>query len=166
MNKYLSTYFGEIDLEAEEEWYEGEVELKGNIVTLDMYIHGAIKVDSIYIKAVDDFLDDLPDFEESIRIALRKDLKPKRMTYDYISILLDELEKEEIDELIKDTDRNLKKRERILSAVYLSRIGLYPEKEDMTIATFDYTLSSDLTDQLLVVNISKNREVQWITVES
>ncbi len=55
MSKYISKYFGEIDLDAVEEGYDAEIGYKGKSVSLDLNIAGAKKIESAYIKAVDDF---------------------------------------------------------------------------------------------------------------
>jgi hypothetical protein len=166
MHTYRSRYFGAIDLEKVDEWYESEIELKGRIVTLDLYIEGPSEIQTTDIEMIDNFLSDLSENEANIRLALDKDLKEKGFTHSYIKIVKDYIEEEDLKELLSHVDKKFKKQERILAAIYLSRIGLYADKEDETLAVFDYTISEDLTDDLLVVNISKDKQIQRITVES
>jgi hypothetical protein len=166
MNKYISKHFGEMDLDAVEECYEGEIEYKEKTITLDLYIMAAKQIEAGYIRAVDDFLDHLSLHEAAIRSALKKDLKVGGFTRSYVDIMLEELDEDEINDLLAGADQKLKKKEQLLSLIYLHRIGFYPEKEDESLAVFDYTLNEDLTDELLVVNISKDKQIKWITVES
>lgn len=166
MNKYISKHFGEMNLDAAEEWYEAEIEYKGRTVTLDLYIERPKQIEFAYVKMVDDFLDSLSKYEASIRSALEKDLKERGFTHSYIEILKQEIDEEEMESLLLEADKKLRKKEQILSVIYLSRIGLYSDKGDETLAVFDYTISEDLTDELLVVNLSKEKQIQWITVES
>ena len=49
--------------------------------------------------------------------------------------------------------------------MYLRRIGFYPEKGENTFAIFDYTLNEELTDELLVIGVSKDKDISWITWE-
>ncbi len=166
MNTYNSKYFGEIDLDAVEEGYDAEIKYKGKSVSLDLNVVGAKKIESAYIKAVDDFLDGLNQYEPTLRTALKKDLKEKGETDYYLQEHIEELGKDEINNLIISADKKRTKKEQLLSVVYLKRIGLYPRKEDETLAVFDYTLNHDLTDELIVVNISKDWQIKWITIES
>ncbi|QHT69284.1 DUF2004 domain-containing protein [Rhodocytophaga rosea] len=166
MHTYSSRYFGEIDLEKAEEWYESEIEYKGRIVSIDLYIDKPKQTDAATFELVDNFLNNLSEYEISISLALKKDLKEKGFTHSYIQIVKDEIETDEMDELLLNVDKKLKKQDQILSAIYLSRIGLYADKEDETLAIFDYTISEDLTDELLVVSISKDKQIKKIIVES
>ncbi|MDO1451853.1 DUF2004 domain-containing protein [Rhodocytophaga aerolata] len=166
MNRYTSKYFGEIDLDAVEEGYDAEIEYKGRTVSLDLNIVGATKIESANIKAVDDFLNNLDQYEPTLRSALKKDLKEKGETDYYLQEHIEELGKAQINNLMISADKKGTKKEQLLSVVYLKRIGLYPEEEDETLAIFDYTLSKELTDELLVVNITKDWKIKEITVES
>jgi hypothetical protein len=49
--------------------------------------------------------------------------------------------------------------------MHLVRIGLYPDDPDAQ-AVFDYTLGTELTDHLAVVNFGDRRTVTSIAVES
>ncbi len=149
-----------------EEWYESEFEYKGKTVTLDLNVEGAKQIEAAEMQAVDEFLDNLSEYEASVRSALKKDLNKKGFTYSYIDIIKDEIDEEELEGLLAEAEKKLKRNDRILSLIYLSRIGLYLDKEDETLAVFDYTISEDLTNELLVVNLSKDKQIKWITVES
>jgi len=59
----------------------------------------------------------------------------------------------------------LDKKEKLLSVIQLLRIGFYPEKEDALFAMYDYTIQEELTNDLLVVKISKNDQ-PVVTIES
>jgi hypothetical protein len=166
MNRYNSKYFGEINLYAVEERCDAEIEYKEKSVSLDLNTVGFTKIESAYIQAVDDFLDGLDSYEPTLRTALKKDPKEKGETDYYLQEHIEELSKEEINRLILTADKKGTKKEQPLSVVYLRGKGLYPEQEDETLAVFDYTLSDELTDDLLVINVSKDWLIKWITVES
>jgi hypothetical protein len=167
MSKHISKYFGEIDLEKLEEGYDSEIEYKGKTVTLTLFTLESKEIESSHLKAVDDFLDNLSSYEAAIRAVLRKDLKAKGFTHSYIEILIDySLDEEDIEALLAEADKKLKQKEQLLSVVFLKEIRFYPEADDETLAIFDYTISEELTDNLLVVGVSKDKQVRYITVES
>lgn len=159
MNSYLSKYFGEIELNKVKQWYESEIELKGKSVEIVINISIATEIDREWIIAIDDYLENLQQHEEEIRQIMHRDLKKKSVTKEYIDILLEYHEKEDITELIKGTDKSLTKKERILSILYVSTINFFPETADDVFVVYDFTVDEELTDQLLVVVESKKQEI-------
>jgi hypothetical protein len=166
MALYSTKFFGEIELDNVEKYYEIDVELYDKTVELTIYISTAsTSVDKESIIAIENYIENLEENEKDIRSLIWEDFKSGGEVKNYIDWQIDEQEKEEIDNLILTVDKKLNKREKLLSVIYLLRIGFYPEKEDKVFAVHDYTIDDDLTDELLVAILDKNNTVT-ITIES
>lgn len=166
MAKHLTKYFGEIDFEKLEEWYESEVELNNEILEVAITVSVLSKsLDKEDFQKVDDYLENLQKNEMNIREYVAQDFKAKGEALNYIDFLIEELDKEDIADLIESTDKKPTKKEKLLSVLKLSGIVFYPEKEDGTFAIYDYTIDQDLTDELLAVKVYKDNTIR-IDIES
>ena len=166
MATHLTKYFGEIDFERLEEWYETELELNGKTVEVSITVSTKSKsLDKNDIQQVDDYVENLQSNEESIRLLIQEDFREKGETKDYIDTQIENQDKEDIADLIKAADKKLSKKEKLLSVLTLLRIVFYPEKEDKVFAVFDYTINEELTDDLLAVKLRKDKSV-IIDIES
>lgn len=165
MTKLSTRYFGEIDLDKLEEWYDTEIELHENTVEVSITVSAKVKVDSKNIQAIDHFIDNLKSAEENIRQIIYQDFKQGGETKTYIDLQIDGLEKEDIADLIEGADNTLNDNEKLLSVLHLLRIIFYPEQEDNMFAGFDYTIDEELTDDLLAFKIYKDNSVK-IDIES
>ncbi|MDU1893053.1 MAG: DUF2004 domain-containing protein [Dysgonomonas sp.] len=166
MATQLTKYFGEINLDELEEWYDTELELNGKKVEVSITVSTASKsLDKDDIQKIDDYIENLQSNEENIRFFIQEDFKRKGETKDYIDNQIEEQDKEDITYLIRDADKKLSKEEKLLSALILLRIVFYPEKEDNMFAVFDYTINEELTDDLLAVKLYKNDSIR-IDIES
>jgi hypothetical protein len=168
MDKYVSKYFGEIDLnpveekdEEEVDFYESKFEYKDTVITLNLLIQDYKQVQQSDIAIIDNYLSNLSEHESTIQAALKQDLRAEGVTNSYIERQIRQLDGEEINNLIFNTDKKLTEKEQLLSIISLHSINFYPEKEDDDFAIFDYTLGTELTDYLLVVVISKDLQIQY-----
>jgi Protein of unknown function (DUF2004) len=166
MDLHSTKYFGEIDLDNVEEYYEIELELDNRTVELTINISTANRtIDKESINKIEDYIANLQTNEKDIRSFILEDFKEKGESKNYIDFQIEGQEKEDIADLISNADKKLNKREKLLSVLYLLRIGFYPETEDKVFAVYDYTIDDDLTDDLLVVILYKDNTAR-ITIES
>ena len=166
MATHLTKFFGEINFEKLEEWYETELELNGKTVEVSITVSTKSKtLDKNDIQRVEDYVENLQSNEESIRLLIQADFMGKGETKDYIDTQIENQDKEDIADLIKTADKKLSKKEKLLSVLTLLRIVFYPEKEDKIFAVFDYTIDEELTDDLLAVKLRKDNGV-IIDIES
>ena len=162
----LTKYFGEIDFERLEEWYETELELNGKTVEVSITVSTKTNsLDKNDIQRVEDYVENLQSNEASIRLLIQEDFRGKGETKNYIDTQIEYQDKEDIADLIKAADKKLSKKEKLLSVLTLLRIVFYPEKEDKIFAVFDYTINEELTDDLLAVKLRKDNGVT-IDIES
>jgi Protein of unknown function (DUF2004) len=160
MTKQLTKYFGEIDLDSLQEWYDSEIEINGKIVEISIAISSALTgVDEISLQAIDHYIDNLNTNESDIRHTIEKDFHEDGEVADYIEQQIKHQDKEKIANLICYIDKKITKKEKLLSVLDLLWIRFYPERDDTMFAVFDYTICEELTDDLIAVKILKNKSI-------
>lgn len=165
MTRHLTKHFGEIDLDNPEDYYETKIELNGKPVEMVMNICNSENTNSESIQEIDTYIDNIKAKEEKIRIAIKEDFKEEGEAKNYVDFQIEGQEDEAISKLIAQTNKNITKEEQLLSTLYLLAVNFYPDKEDKVFAVYDYTIEEELTDDLLVVIISKDNRIK-ITIES
>lgn len=166
MPTHLTKYFGEVELDDAEKYYEITLELHGKSVEVTIELQKGISpVSELELQTVDDYLNDLENHEQIIRGKLREDFRAEGEAKNYIDSQIEEQDPDEIAELIKPFSKRFSKAEKVLAALQLVELRFYPQKDDKMFAVYDYTIGQDLTDDLLVVKLSKDNSLE-ITIES
>lgn len=167
--KIISKYFGEIDATNLEECYESEIKLNNTDVEIDIWFEEEDKIDETTIKKADLFLDKIISYQQIAQNTLDEDIKNNNVVKEYLEFHLEELDASELSKFNVDTSDDIEKQmKQLYQKIKLVRVGLYPTYafgcEEF--AVFDFTLSRDITDQLLVVKTSDKGDVLELTTES
>ena len=160
METYFSKYFGEINIEASEKWFDFETTINGSQAELSITYSDAAKIlDVETINNIETYVDNIEINENNIRRAIQENFDAGGESKEYICDQLDDQDAEDIEELIKDSDETLSQPQRILSRLKLLRVVFYPEIDDPMFAVFDYSIGEELTDELLAVKLKKNGKI-------
>ncbi|WP_066830173.1 DUF2004 domain-containing protein [Rufibacter ruber] len=161
--KYQLPFFGELDLSKLEEYYETDIEFEGRTIQIDLTFEntdiGIEKFDLIKIQ-----LTDIESLNFENRKEISKDFQEGGNVEFYVKEILEQLD-DDIEEILVEADSSKSKKEHVLDAVKLKRIGFYPEVENAGIVS-DYTISEELTDDLVVVFRKLDRTFDGISIES
>lgn len=152
MSKYNLPGFEEIDIHSLNADYEGETQLNGRTVAMDLNFDNDT-IEQGRLEVVKKFITDLANYNSIAKKAIEEDFKSEGSVKDYVDHHAEELGEE------------FSAPEKILEAFYLKRIGFYPDNEDY-IAVFDYTIGEDLTDYLIVINFQEDGEISSLDMES
>ena len=144
------TFFGSIDTENLEEYYEVDIEFNGSTIQIDINFENKT-VDNKVIELIEKQLTNIKELNSKNLMEIDKDYNNNGSSFDYADELIDELELNNIEEII--------------TGLHLVRIGFYPEVENTGIVS-DYTIGKELTDDLLVVFRKLNGEFDGISIES
>jgi hypothetical protein len=164
MAKYNITGFEELDLENLEEYYEGEGQLNGDTIAIDLHFED-LSVAEEKVKKVEHWVNNLSKLNDIGVAAIAEDFKSGDTVREYIQHHLEELDEKNITTLLEKTNRQMPQEEQMLSALKLKGIIFSPQTEENFI-TLDYTLDEELTDYLVVVDITAEGHVNYITMES
>jgi hypothetical protein len=153
--------FGEVEFDERQDQnvWETEIEWSSRTVRVDITFDGAAMSPGV--------LDGLAPFVTNV--ASLDQLARQSMRQDFGSLIADYLDFDSASNLLQEVfgtqDKSSLDAEMFVSPMHLVRIGLYPDDPDAQ-AVFDYTLGTELTDQLAVVNFGDRRTVTSIAVAS
>ncbi|MES2575252.1 MAG: DUF2004 domain-containing protein [Bacteroidota bacterium] len=161
--EYISTYFGKIDLKKLEAEYESEIKYKGKPLEISMTFLSEKKQTSIdELQKIDFYLDNVSQNLNGINRILIDDYKQEETVKEYIDFLTEELEEEDLLQVMENHNASLSIEHNILLNINLLRIVFYPDQEDDVFAIFDYTLSQDITDVLLVARLNNDNSLNLL----
>jgi hypothetical protein len=144
-------YFGDINAAALEVYYQSEIELNGQDVTIDLTFEKKT-TDEHTIEKLISFLNDIVAFEAQNSILIKSDFDNDGDAADYIKVFSKKLPDASALQL--------------LDKLKLMQISLFPDS-DGTFAQFDYYIPlTELHSQLLTVRLNQLGEPEHIAWES
>jgi len=159
-------YFTDIDHHNLNSYYDTSIPFENRTIDVDLNFDND-NVDESIIDKLNNFLSKLPDYHLQNLKTVRQDYIHSDTVKDYLRFHLDDCSQDEIDALIGNEHTEETVEERLIKAIQLVRIGLYPEqKEGDYFAIFDYSFGRDVTDHLLVISLTEDGSFDHITIES
>lgn len=161
MSKYKSKYFGEIDLDKDEDCYDVEFKYKNRIVEIDLNIYPEDKPEIQQLVTIENYINNLEKHEKEIRNFFDSDFKNEGISKEYIEHHAEEIEDYELESLIDKENKEKTIEEQLLSKVYIQRIGFYPN--DNRFAILDFHLNYETSDQILVLIVENDMsyDITW-----
>ncbi len=166
MTEFTLPHFGEINLTSLKEYYDVDIEFRDGEIQIDLnFTDSTIDIQTMEI--VKKFIDDIDKFDKQNKIYIDEDYNDEEgeTVKSYMEHHLEEIEKSELSDLIDFDNEKIEPEKQLLSALKLVRCGLYPHDEG-NFAIFDYTIGRELTDYLVVINLNKEGDFNYMTMES
>jgi hypothetical protein len=164
MSKYALSIFGEIDPENLEEYYDAELTLNGREIEADItFDEKSIGIDKL--QKINDWITNIQKLDELGLKTIREDFESGDTVKEYIEHHLDNLDSDDLKDLLKKSKAGKTKAEKLLHVLQLKRVGFYPQTEGRFI-NLDYTLDTDSTDYLIVLDFTEDGKLHYITMES
>nr|WP_315026313.1 DUF2004 domain-containing protein [uncultured Chryseobacterium sp.] len=166
MTKYTLPFFGEVSTESLEEYYDVNIDFKGNEIQIDMNFENP-NIDVLQLDKVKSFLENIENFDKLNKTYIVEDYHDQDgdTVKSYIEHHLEEIDKDQLSTLINFEDTSSKPEQQLLKKLELIRVGLYPDSED-NFAILDYSIGQDLTDYLVVINTDENGQLDYMAMES
>ncbi len=161
MNKINILHFGEMDLNELEDYYESQIDFKGQILNLDLNLDDGIPPASWY-EDYTNYINQLDSIHQNIRNSIKKYYPEEGMVKEFYTYHLEEVY-DDVEEELKNADKSLSREDQLLSILSLQRIGFYFDEQNF--ATWDFMLG-DFSDQILVIITDKDGKILDITWES
>jgi hypothetical protein len=161
---YQLPFFDVIDTENLQVEYRTEIEFKGRMILIDLNFK-AKSIDPSMLDAIGMQLNRIKEIDIDNRAELENETKDGFVVKDFIDDSMDMLEKEDLKDAMKNVDKTKPKKQQLFDAMYLNRMGFYPEEDEQCIIS-DYTYNEDLLDEVLVVTRKANGSFVSIQVES
>lgn len=163
MRPFKLPIFNEIDLDDLENWYDAEVEVDGDKVSMDMNFDETTTGES-EVTFVKEYLEKLPELSRLLKERVRADLS-NATTQEYLTTVKGKVSVEKLNEQLSKADQSLPQDEQLLSFLRLKRVAFFPEDAER-FAFFDYTLGVDFTDYLLAFTLDTKGEVVELSIEN
>ncbi|BCY28783.1 DUF2004 domain-containing protein [Flavobacterium okayamense] len=157
-------YFNEIDLQNLTDYYEVDIDFKGNSVQLDINFQET-KINESNLDYLKSILDDLDGILLKVNDFIKNDYKSGEDVKEFLAFHIEELDNDELESLLSDSDKSLSREEQLLSIIKLKRIGFYPEDNDEYVI-FDFVTDEEVSQYLLVVKVNSKGQLDHITMES
>ena len=164
--KYTLPYFGELDLTDLEDRYDVSFEFNGEEIDADLNFDEA-KIEQKHLDIVKNFLDKLTEFDAKNHQHILNYFRSEKgdTVKEQLSFHLEQIPKDELVGLVDFNDTAVSPEEQLFKAIKLVRVGFYPHDEEQ-IVVFDYSIGRNLTDHIIVVDVDKKGNLNYITMES
>jgi hypothetical protein len=163
MNRYILQQFDEdLNLDALEEFYDGEITIHGHDVELELNFD-EISIGSKRLELLSDFIKKIAEFDTRAIQAIRNDFKAGESVKEYINEVIQDLDSQDLDGILQDPEKMYE--QKLLQKFYLKKIAFFPENKEQ-FAFFDYTIGEEITNYLIVISFSENGEIEYIIMEN
>lgn len=168
MAEYTLPYFGKLQTENLEEYYNVDIEFSGKEIQIDLNFENKT-IDIVTFDKLKNFVENITKFDKQNQGYIKSDFDDEHgdTIKEYVTFHIEELGDDFLGQIDISRD-NTDKEQAFLKKLYLTRVGLYPDgKYDTSyFAVFDYSVNKDLTDQLIVVKTDENGNLDHLSWES
>lgn len=157
-------YIGEVNLQQPEEYYEASMPFDNREVQVDLNFEGE-PLEPVQLDIVNQFLKQLPQLDAACRQIIAEDYEDADgdTARTYVQHHLEELSAEAKAALLGADEED--EATALLGKLHLVRIGFYPDDEE-NFAMLDYSIGTELTQYLIVLGVSANGDIAYLTMES
>ena len=168
MTDYSLPYFGQINLNALNEYYDAVIDLNDKNVKLDINFDKTT-IEKFSMDKIKPFIENIGNFDKQNKSYIDKDFNDENgdTVKEYVTFHVEELGDEFLEQINIDSNQ-IDKEQQFLTKLHLTRVGLYPDGKYNTsyFAVFDYTVNKDLTNQLIVVKTDDKGNLDHLSWES
>lgn len=157
-------YFGKVDVNQELD-LDADAEINGHDVSLTLNLDHPDRPAGFKDTLVG-VLDQMRQLEVKALSYLVVDLHSETEVKEYIEHHLQEFEAEELKQLGLHELKGKERVQAFFDQLHLIRIGIYTEPDYPYYLVFDYTISRDLTQYLLVVKLDQSGQLVDLCMES
>ena len=148
MSENASSILEQLDPNKLDDYYDLDFKVGGQPITIDLnFDQNTIDVNRL--DAVKKFLANIEAFDKTNKDRIKQDYADENCdtVKTYVEYFIKENDEEDIARFTTRQNQPHNIKQQLLSKFQLVRLGLYPH-EDVHFATFDYTISGELTDDL------------------
>jgi hypothetical protein len=159
-------YFGMLDPASIEEYYEATVDYNGIEIQVDLNFEDNT-IDISKLETTKQFLENIRIHDLNNKKAIQKDFDDKEgdTVRPYLEHHIEELATDDLNELIGAGAKTADLQKLLLKKLRLVRVGLYPDSEEQ-FANFDYSIGTELTNYLVVIETDENGNLEYMSMES
>ncbi len=166
MATFILPHFGPLDPHDLEEYYDTDIPFNDKSIQIDLnFEHGNINIKRL--ETVKSFIENIRIYDLNNKGYINNDYNDEDgdTVREYIGHHLDELGKLELAALTDQGSKPADYEKQLLKKLHLIRVGIYPDSEAQ-FAIFDYSLGTEFTNYLVVINTDENGNLDYMTMES
>ena len=166
MPNFKLPYFGMLDPSALVEYYDVDIVFNSSQIQIGLnFEHKTI--DDTRLEMVTRFIENLRIHDLNNKKYIENDFNDDEgdTVREYLNHHIEELATDDLDELIGSNIKTAHQPSLLLKKLHLVRVGLYPDCAAQ-FAIFDYSIGTELTNYLVVINTDENGNLDYITMES
>ncbi|MBS1743493.1 MAG: DUF2004 domain-containing protein [Bacteroidetes bacterium] len=166
MSKYILPYFGQLDTDSLDEYYDSSITINGLEINVDLNFD-LVSIEPTRLEIAKRFLEQVTDFDFKNRKYIADDFNNENAdtVKTYIKSHLEEMGEDELNELLDAGDKKTSNELQMLKKIKLVRLGLYPGEREQ-FAVFDYSIGKEYTQYLVVVVVNEDGNMEYLTMES
>jgi uncharacterized protein YpmS len=166
MANYALPHFGDLDPNNLEDYYEVEIDFNGQKIQIDLNFEQN-KIDLKRLDIVKQFIGNIAAFNKANKKNIEQDYADENRdtVRTYVEHYIEYFDSEEISRFVDLNNTEATLESQLIDSLKLIRIGLYPDEEE-NFAVFDYSIDTEITDQLVVIFAYPSGEMSFMTIES
>lgn len=170
MSNFTFPYFGDLDINNLENYYDLDIDLDGIEIQIDIHFNEK-SIDIEKASVIKNFISNVSVYSIQNKILIEQlyHNKTKRAVRKYIKYHLTDLNEAEFFKLSKIVDlddKNTIPEIQLLKKIKLTRIGLFPHGkfEEKYFAEFDYIIDQQFIDTILVLQTDDDNNLHHVTM--
>ena len=166
MSSYTLPYFEPLESTNLEPYYDVDIEFNGRQIQIDLNFDEK-EIDASRLDTVKRFIENIQKFDEQNKTYFLDDYNDEEgdTVKFYLEEFWAEIDQEQFSEATGFEAGDDEPERRLLEKLHLVRVGLYPDNDDV-FAIFDYSIGTDFTNYLIVINTDEKGEMDYMTMES
>ena len=166
MATFILPHFGPIDPNDLEEYYDTDIPFNGMTIQIDLNFETKT-IEPKRLDTAKHFIDNIRIYDINNKGYIASDYNNKDgdTVRFYLQHHLEELGTTELAALLPRGSKAVDYEKLLLQKLHLVRVGIYPDSAK-EFAIFDYTIGSDITDDLVVIFTDENGNLDYMTMES
>ena len=159
-------HFGRLDSTSLEEYYDVDINFNNSQIQIDLNFENKT-IDPKRLETAKSFIENIRIHDLNNKGYINTDYNDKEgdTVKFYLQHHLEELGKEELSDLIELNSKGSEHEKQLLKKLHLVRVGIYPDGESQ-FAIFDYSIGTEITNQLVVIFTDENGNLDYMTMES
>lgn len=166
MTAHTLSIIEQLDPNNLEDHYDLDFKFADQHITIDLHFDHTT-IDGSRLEMLKRFITNIEAFDRDNKEQIRQDYADDNCdtVKTYLEYFIQNNDEEELASFTDKQNQDLNIEQQLLTQFKLVRLGLSPH-EDRYFATFDYTISRELTDNLLVLFTNQLGDMDYMTLES
>ncbi len=159
-------YFGSLDINDLEIYYDVNTDFNGREILIDLNFENKT-IDFKRLEMARQFIENLRIHDLNNKKMIRQDFEDSNgeVVRDYVSHHIEELALDDLEDLVGSGTKSADQPGLLVKQLHLERVGLFPDNESQ-FAVFDYSLGKELTNYFVVISTDENGNPYDISMES